>query len=217
LQPDLQERRLTTMVNNKGALVVISGPSGSGKGTVVKRLREIMPEISLSVSATTRNPREGEVDGREYYFITRDDFEDMVAQGEILEFTSYCGNYYGTPKKEAERITGEGKDLILEIEVDGASQIKRLVPDSITIMLIPPTVSELEHRLRGRATETEQVIANRLARARDEIKLASTYDYVVVNENDGVDHCAEVIRDIIRAERNKSARMTYITDKFLDN
>lgn len=205
------------MANNKGTLVVISGPSGSGKGTVVKRLREIMPEISLSVSATTRAPREGEVDGREYYFITRDDFEDMVAQGEILEFTSYCGNYYGTPKKEAERITGEGKDLILEIEVDGASQIKRIVPDSITIMLIPPTVSELENRLRGRGTETEQVISNRLARARDEIKLAPTYDYVVVNENEGVDHCAQVIRDIIRAERSKSARMTYVTDKFLDN
>ncbi len=204
-------------MQNKGTLVVISGPSGSGKGTVVKRLREIMPEISLSVSATTRAPREGEIDGREYYFITRDDFEDMVAQGEILEFTSYCGNYYGTPKKEAERITGEGKDLILEIEVDGASQIKRLVPDSVTIMLIPPTVSILEDRLRGRGTETEQVISNRLSRARDEIKLATSYDYVVVNEDGAIDECAETIREIIRAERNKSARMTYITDKFLDN
>ncbi len=204
-------------MQNKGTLVVISGPSGSGKGTVVKRLREIMPEVSLSVSATTRAPREGEVDGREYYFITRDDFEDMVADGEILEFTSYCGNYYGTPKKEAERITGEGKDLILEIEVDGASQIKRMVPDSVTIMLIPPTASILESRLRGRGTETEQVIANRLARAKEEIKLATSYDYVVVNEEGGIDACAEAIREIIRAERSRSARMTYITDKFLDN
>lgn len=204
-------------MQSKGTLVVISGPSGSGKGTVVKRLREIMPEVSLSVSATTRAPREGEMDGREYYFITRDDFEDMVAQGEILEFTSYCGNYYGTPKKEAERITGEGKDLILEIEVDGASQIKRIVPDSVTIMLIPPSVSILEDRLRGRGTETEQVIANRLARARDEIKLAASYDYVVVNEDGQIDECAKTIRDIIRAERCKSAKMTYITDKFLEN
>lgn len=204
-------------MQNKGTLVVISGPSGSGKGTVVKRLREIMPEVSLSVSATTRAPREGEVDGREYYFITRDDFEDMVADGEILEFTSYCGNYYGTPKKEAERITGEGRDLILEIEVDGASQIKRMVPDSVTIMLIPPSASILEGRLRGRGTETEQVIANRLARAKEEIKLATSYDYVVVNEEGGIDACAEAIREIIRAERSRSARMTYITDKFLDN
>lgn len=204
-------------MQSKGTLVVISGPSGSGKGTVVKRLREIMPEVSLSVSATTRAPREGEMDGREYYFITRDDFEDMVAQGEILEFTSYCGNYYGTPKKEAERITGEGKDLILEIEVDGASQIKRIVPDSVTIMLIPPSVSVLEARLRGRGTETEQVIANRLARAREEIKLAASYDYVVVNEDGEIDECARTIRDIIRAERSRSARMTYITDKFLEN
>lgn len=204
-------------MKSKGSLVVISGPSGSGKGTVVKKLREIMPDVALSVSATTRAPREGEADGREYYFITRDDFEDMVAQGEILEFTSYCGNYYGTPKKEAERITGEGRDLILEIEVDGASQIKRLMPDAVTIMLIPPSLTELESRLRGRGTETEQVIANRLARARDEIGLAGSYDYVVVNENDGIEKCAENIRDIIRAERNKSARMTYITDTFLDN
>ncbi len=176
-----------------------------------------MPEVKLSVSATTRAPREGEADGREYYFISRDDFEDMVAQGEILEFTSYCGNYYGTPKKEAERITGEGSDLILEIEVDGASQIKRLVPDSITIMLIPPSVSVLEERLRGRGTETELIMANRLARAKEEIKLAPTYDYVVVNENNGVEKCAETIRDIIRAEKNKSARMKHITDKFLEN
>ncbi len=202
---------------SKGTLVVISGPSGSGKGTVVKELRNMMPEVSLSISATTRSPREGEVDGREYYFITRDDFEDMVAQGEILEFTSYCGNYYGTPKKEAERITGEGRDLILEIEVDGASQIKRLVPDAVTIMLIPPSITELESRLRGRGTETEQVISNRLARAKDEIKLAETYDYVVVNENGGVEKCAHAICEIIRAERNKSARMKYITDKFLEN
>ena len=204
-------------MKSKGTLVVISGPSGSGKGTVVKKLRELMPDVALSVSATTRAPREGEVDGREYYFITRDDFEDMVAQGEILEFTSYCGNYYGTPKKEAERITGEGRDLILEIEVDGASQIKKLVPDALTIMLIPPSVTELESRLRGRGTETEQTIANRLLRAREEIKLADSYDYVVVNENGGVEKCAENIRDIIRAQRNQSAKMKYITDTFLDN
>ena len=138
-------------MNNKGNLIVISGPSGGGKGTVVKKVKEMMPDLGLSISATTRSPRVGEEDGREYYFVSRDDFEEMLADGEILEYTTYVGNYYGTPKAEAVRITGEGRDLILEIEVDGASQIKRIMPEALTIMLIPPTISELEARLRGRA------------------------------------------------------------------
>ena len=204
------------MMSSKGNLVVISGPSGSGKGTVVKVVRELMPEIAVSVSATTRAPREGEEDGREYYFVSRDDFEDMIAGGEILEYTSYCGNYYGTPKDEAVRIMGEGRDLILEIEVDGASQIKKLMPEALTIMLIPPTLSELEERLRGRGTESDEVVAKRIATARDEIKLADGYDYIVVNEDGKIKECAELICDIIRCDRNRSKRMKHITDKFLD-
>lgn len=203
-------------MNEKGNLIVISGPSGGGKGTVVKRVREMMPELGLSVSATTRSPRVGEEDGREYYFISRDDFEEMIAGGEILEYTTYIGNYYGTPKAEAVRVTGEGRDLILEIEVDGASQIKRLMPEALTIMLIPPTISELETRLRGRGTESEDIITGRLSKAREEIKLAPSYDYVVVNEDGKIDECAELICNIIRTNRNSGPRMKYVTDKFLD-
>ncbi|MBE6587861.1 MAG: guanylate kinase [Ruminococcaceae bacterium] len=203
-------------MSSKGTLIVISGPSGSGKGTVVKSLMEMMPDLGFSVSATTRAPREGEVDGRDYFFISRDDFEEMIEDGDILEYTTYCGNYYGTPKKEAERITGEGRDLILEIEVDGASQVKKKFPGAVTVMLIPPSLSVLEERLRGRGTESDEVIKKRLERACEEIKLAYDYDYVVVNENGGVEACARKIKRIINAERSRSARMTETVDNFIN-
>ena len=192
---------------NKGKIVVISGPSGGGKGTVVKALKEIMPDLGVSVSATTRNPREGEADGREYYFVTHETFERMLSDGDILEHTTYCGNYYGTPRKEAERITGEGRDLILEIEVDGAAQVKKIFPDCVTVMLIPPSISVLEDRLRGRGTETEEVILQRLARAKEELLQMKNYDYIVVNNS--VEEAAEQIRNILSSESLK-------TKKYLD-
>ncbi len=204
-------------MSSKGALIVISGPSGGGKGTVVKALMEMMPELGVSVSATTRAPREGEIDGREYYFISRDDFEEMIGDGEVLEYTTYCGNYYGTPKKEAERVTGEGRDLILEIEVDGAAQVKAKFPEAVKIMLIPPSLSELERRLRGRGTETEEVIQSRLARAVEEIALAPTYDYVVVNEAGDIEGCASKLIGIINAEHNRTCRMKEVIDNFTAN
>lgn len=203
-------------MSSKGNLIVISGPSGGGKGTVVKALKELMPDLGVSVSATTRAPRPGESDGVEYFFIGRDDFEEMVQDGEILEYTTYCGNYYGTPRKEAERITGEGRDLILEIEVDGASQVKKKFPGAISIMLIPPSLSELEQRLRGRATESEDVIAKRLTRACEEIGLAHSYDYVVVNENGGVYDCANQIMSIIKADKSRSDKMIDVINNFTD-
>jgi len=200
----------------KGLLIVISGPAGSGKGTVVKLLREMLPDLGFSVSATTRGPRPGEEDGVQYYFMTRDDFEEALAHGEILEHTVYCGNYYGTLKSEADRVLTGGHDLILEIETDGAMQVKRQFPDAVAIMLLPPDGKTLESRLRGRGTETEDVILNRLARAREEVELSEKYDYVVVNENDGAAACAEEIAKILTAEHHRPARMKHVTAHFFD-
>ena len=202
---------------NKGVLIVISGPSGGGKGTVVRRVREMLPDIGFSVSATTRAPREGETDGSDYHFIGKDRFCEMIENGEMLEHTVYCGNYYGTPRSEVEKVIGSGRDIILEIEVDGASQIKKKFPDAVTLMLIPPTLSELEKRLRGRGSETEDTVASRLSRAAEEIKLADIYDYVVVNECDDIDGSASVICSILTAEHHRSSRMKNEINNFTDN
>lgn len=204
---------------NEGIIVVISGPSGSGKGTVMGFLKELYPEAGLAVSATTRPMRDYEAEGREYFFKTREEFERLLAEGEILEHTVYNGNLYGTLKSEADRILGEGLDLLLEIEVDGASQIKRLFGDrAVSIMLIAPSGEEQARRLRGRGTDSEEVIAGRVARAYEEIRQAPAYDYVTVNENDKARECAEGILGIIRAEHKRSRRMAaYIHDYFPDD
>ena len=202
-----------------GMVLVISGPSGSGKGTVIGILREICPNLGLAVSATTRAMREGEEEGVNYYYKTREQFEELIAEGSVLEYTIYNGNYYGTLKSEAERILDAGQDLVLEIEVDGAGQIKRLMGDrATTVMLIAPSAEEQERRLRGRGTEDDDVIAARVKRAREEIKEAPKYDYVAVNETDRAEECARDILSIIRAEHMRSDRMmTYIHDYFDDD
>jgi len=200
----------------RGMLIVISGPAGSGKGTVVRILREKLPDLGLSISATTRAPRPGEEDGVHYYYLSRDDFEDALSRGEILEHTLYCGNYYGTPKAEVERILSSGRDMILEIEADGAMQVKRIYPDAITVMLIPPNGTVLENRLRGRGTETEDVIRTRMNRAREELVLSEKYDYVVVNHEGASDACAEEIASILLAEHRRSHRMKHVTGPFFD-
>ena len=184
----------------KGLLIVVSGPSGSGKGTVNARLLQ-SEEFAFSVSATTRAPREGEVDGVNYYYITREEFERRIRDGEMLEYTTYCGNYYGTPLKEALRVLESGKNLILEIEVEGALNVKRLYPEAVLIMLLPPSFAVQEARLRGRGTETEQKILERLERTRSELPMLTHYDYVVYNHDGGADACAADIRAIVRAEQ----------------
>ena len=189
----------------KGLLIVISGPAGSGKGTVNARLLE-SEEFAFSVSATTRAPRPGEVDGKNYHFISRADFEARIAAGEMLEYTCYCENYYGTPLREAMEVLESGKNLILEIEVEGALNVKRLYPDAVLIMLLPPSFAVQEARLRGRGTETEDKIQKRLARTREELPELVHYDYVVYNRDGGVEECADDILSIVRAERCATKR-----------
>lgn len=184
----------------KGLLIVVSGPAGSGKGTVNQILLQ-SPEYAFSVSATTRAPRAGEVNGVNYHFISPEEFGRRIANREMLEYTSYCGNYYGTPRKEAEEVLKSGRNLILEIEVEGAMNVKKLYPEAVLIMLLPPSYRDQEARLRGRNTETEEKILARLERAKEELKQIGQYDYVVYNYDGEAERCAEDIRAIVRAER----------------
>lgn len=189
----------------KGLLVVISGPAGSGKGTVIAHLLR-GEDFVYSVSATTRAPRPGEVDGKNYYFISREEFDRRLSDGKMLEYTCYCNNYYGTPLKEALEVVESGKNLILELEVEGAMNVKRLYPEAVLIMLLPPSFSVQEERLRGRATETEEVIQARLNRTKEELPLLPNYDYVVYNYAGEAEICADDIRAVVRAEKRSIRR-----------
>lgn len=204
-------------MSKQGLLFVISGPSGGGKGTVVKRFREMVPDTCFSVSATTRAPREGEEDGRDYYFVSREEFLRMIDDGEMLEYNEFCGNLYGTPKKEADRAIRTGANLILEIESNGAFNVKRLFPEAILIMLIPESMKELGDRLRTRASEPEEVIVRRLATAEHEVKMAPRYDYIVVNRKNKIDESARALVSILTAEQKRSGRMNDEINNFLNN
>lgn len=191
-------------MKNKGLLIVVSGPSGAGKGTVVKELANINKNIAVSISATTRAPREGEQNGISYHFITKEDFEKMVAEDGFLEYARYCENSYGTPKEQTYRWLEEGKDVILEIDVQGYENIKKNYPDCIGVFIMPPSMEVLEKRLRGRGTETdEQVILNRLKRAKEEIAIAHQYDYIIINGP--LEECVSDVLSVIRAEKLRSS------------
>jgi guanylate kinase len=200
---------------NNGLLLILSGPSGAGKGTVVKSLLTQCPGVRLSVSATTRNPRPGETDGKDYYFLTRDRFQEMVREGMMLESAEYCGNYYGTPLQPIRDWTSKGLDVILEIEVQGGAQVKKKHPDAVGIFILPPSMKELEHRLRQRGTETDEVIRGRLQTARKELLQAVHYDYVVIN--DSVESAVEQIRAILTAEKNSVSRNQDLIERILKN
>ncbi|TVP87431.1 MAG: guanylate kinase [Alkalicoccus sp.] len=195
------------MKREKGLLIVLSGPSGVGKGTVCGALREQDTDIKYSVSATTRRPREGEVDGINYFFKSKEEFERMIREGEMLEHAQYVNNYYGTPRTYVEEMINKGHDVILEIEVQGALQVKQSFPEGVFIFLMPPSLHELRNRIEGRGTETGDLIDSRMTVAKEEIDLMDNYDYVV--ENDKVELAVERIKSIVTAENCKKDRLIH--------
>ena len=185
----------------KGLLIVVSGPSGTGKGTVCHELLTQTPELAYSISATTRAPREGEQDGVNYYFLTKEKFEQMIADGGFLEHANVYGNYYGTPLGKIEERRAAGQDILLEIDIQGALNVMERCPDGVFIFLLPPSIEELERRLRGRGSETAESLARRMGNAKKEIAIGKRYKYVVVN--DTVEKAVADIKAILVAEHNR--------------
>ena len=196
---------------NKGSLIIISGPSGSGKDTVLKKLFEKMPEIEFSISSVSRPMREGEIQGEKYNFITPEQFEQMIVDDALLEYNVYCGNYYGTPKAPVERCIASGGEIILEVDVNGAANVRKNCPDNFSVFIAPPSFEVLRNRLVNRGTETSDVIEKRLNQAKNELDRAKEYDYIVVNDN--LDEAVEELKYIILSERHKIDRNGDILEK----
>lgn len=203
------------MFEQKGLLFVLSGPSGVGKGTVRARLFEQETHLKYSVSATTRDKRPGEKEGIDYFYKTETAFKEMIAKGELLEHAQFVGNHYGTPKAYVEQQMEKGNDVFLEIEVQGALQVKRNFPEGVFIFLFPPSLEELKNRIVGRGTESKELVRNRLKEAKNEIDMMGEYDYVVVNDN--VDHAVEKIKAIIMSEHCKRERIENQYKKIMED
>ncbi len=200
---------------SKGGIFIISGPSGSGKDTLLKELFKKCPEIKFSISSITRNMRDGEVEGEKYNFISREKFEEMIKNDELLEYNVYVGNYYGTPKKPVLDASENGDDIIIEVDVNGANSIQKKLPQAVSIFIMPPSFKELERRLSDRGTETKEVIKKRMGEALSEIERAKEYDYIVVNDDLDI-----AVKDIIKVISGSSLmlkRQKHIIDEVLEN
>lgn len=198
----------------KGMLIVVSGPSGCGKGTVLSEVKKEI-ELSYSVSVTTREIREGEVDGVNYHYISKEKFENLISEEKVLEYTTYCGNYYGTLREEVEERRNQGQDVLLEIEVIGAANVKRLCPDAVLVFIAPPSIKELERRLKKRGTETEEVIAERVSQAEREIKCSVNYDYIIVNGE--LEKAVNDVSSVIIAEKISAQNKEQIVSEVLNS
>jgi guanylate kinase len=203
------------VIEKKGILFVLSGPSGVGKGTVRKALFEKATDLQYSISVTTREPRRGEQDGIDYFFRKQDEVEKMIEDGQFIEWAKYVNNYYGTPRDYVEKTLTEGKDVFLEIEVQGAMQVRENFSEGVFIFLFPPSLEELKNRIVNRGTETEELVRNRLLAAKEEIDMMDAYDYVVVN--DEVDHAVEKILSIVQSEHCKRERVANEYKKVLES
>lgn len=203
------------MANKEGLLILFSGPSGVGKDTVLDVVLNKNKDLQKSISLTTRDKRENETDGKDYYFISSEDFEKMIAQGEVLEYAQYGSNLYGTPKGPVDKWLSEGKTVVLKIEVQGAENIKKLYPDSVGIFLLPPSMEVLESRLRSRGTEDEADVKKRLEIAQDEMRKSKMYDYFVINED--IDCASDDVLTIIRALDFSNKRMNNYLSEVIDN
>jgi len=190
-------------MKQQGILAVVSGFSGAGKGTLMKALLEKHDNYALSISATTRKPREGEVHGREYFFLTVDEFEELIARDQLIEHARYVSNYYGTPRSYVEEKMAEGKDVILEIEIQGALKVKEKFPETLLIFVVPPSAEELKKRLLGRGTETMEVIEQRMKRATEEAEEMDSYDYILVN--DDLDKAVEDLHNLIQSQHMQAS------------
>lgn len=198
-------------MKRKGILIVVSGFSGAGKGTLMKKLIGSYDNYALSVSMTTRNKRPGEQEGKDYFFVSKENFEEKIAQDGFIEYASYCNNYYGTPRDYVEKQLQAGKDVILEIEIQGALKIKEKFPTALLLFVMPPSAEELQRRLRGRGTESEEVIAQRLQRASEEAEGIEEYEFIVIN--DDLDECVKEMHELIMAAHNTPDR----NPEFIDN